>query len=206
MELSDPGVVELDSAVRRGIEEGEWSLIESWMVRHCTFSYNDRDALLEAERLPGQVVNHLLGLIQSPSVVTNPGSHHLFRIIEYEWGTLTQSQRTAYREAFETVYCRLADWTSQFLIVEILGEFECNAEAFESLDRLIRVASGAGRQLLPMGLGHFISNSHDIRLADRATARLSELAHDSDALVRAEALDVLARHGLDGKPTRKSGR
>jgi hypothetical protein len=198
---------QLAEAVEQGLATDDWSLLEVWMVNHCSFSFDcpQNDV---GNQYPEHLLGRILQLLQSPATIEHRNAHRLVRIIEYEWSNFSALQRREIRQVFELIFPHMADWLAQFVIVEILGDFDSDPEAFEVFDRLIVASSGTGRQLLPMGLDYVIRGSSDPSIHVRALSRLRVLAADSSPEVRQEALMFLKRHVGEPprRPTRKAKR
>ena len=141
---------------------------------------------------PSELYEHVKGLLADAQVLSIGTSWHLAKFVSASWDEITEEQRQGLAPIWPVVFDRFADWMGAFVIAEILGERYANDDAFRELDQLSRTARMPHRALAAYGLG-CLGRTVDGPLRERATARLRELAKDSEADVSEEASEALRK-------------
>jgi hypothetical protein len=180
-----------DRAVERGLNAGDWTVLEDLMTDQCTFTYN-YGADADDPRFDSSVFNRIIELLGRPDFLSSTRSSNVLRILEYDWSTLTRTQKGRLLPRLVSAYPHLADDLSLFLVAELLGEYYGNRPAFEALKTLARNSDPPRRSLVAMGLGRLASIKGSA-LAKAALAELASLSNDQAPEVRSEAESALAK-------------
>lgn len=159
----------------------------------------DLDTLLiHTGQFSDAVFEGLLDILAEPEFLGMDGSWHLLRLFENSWDYLTEGQRDRLLEAMEASYGEYADWTSCFVISEMLGRQYGDERALQAFGRLKRLRAHVPRSLLPHGLEHLVKGRRGDDVARRAFNELSGMRHDPSEQVREEVGAALARLAREG--------
>jgi hypothetical protein len=182
---------ELMEGLRRSISAGE--------AEELAARVYDLDTLLiKTGEFSAAVFEGLLDILAEPRFLGMDGSWHLLRLFENSWDYLTEGQRDRLLDAFEASYGEYADWTSCFVISEILGRQYGDERALQSFRRLKKLRAPVPRSLLPHGLEHLVKGRQGDDVARRAFAELSGMSKDPSEQVREEVSAALARLARKG--------
>lgn len=178
-------------ALRRAISAGDAGELAAKV-------YDLDSLLIQTGQFSEAVFGGLLDVIAEPEFQGMDGSWHLLRLFENSWDYLTEPQRERLLEAFESSYGEYADWTSCFVISEILGRQYGDERALQAFGRLKRLRAPVPRSLLPHGLEHLVKGRRGDDVARRAFSELSGMRNDPSEQVRQEVGEALARLAREG--------
>lgn len=155
--------------------------------------YQFKEPSNDGATFPEEQMTVILQQLSNPKFWQMQGANHLLILLQFDWGTLTKSQKSTLISAIESAYGQFSDWMSCFVLSELLGKFYCNLEALTCLERLRLSSPEIPRSLLPMGLEHIVRYSEDALLREKALGALASYTADSSEKVCQEAADALAR-------------
>lgn len=97
------------------------------------------------EEFSEAVFESIIALIKQEEFRGLKETHWLLMLFEYDWGRLTGSQRDRLLFTLKAAYGKYADWMSDFVTSELLGEYYCNKAAFFALTRLQNISNEGAR-------------------------------------------------------------
>jgi hypothetical protein len=184
-------VESFDHAVRVAQETGCWDVFEEWITSNSSFSYNYGASAYDV--FSTDVLSRILELLSRREFLALQGTSNILRLIEYDWSTFSPDQRNQVLTSVEQAFPYFTDKLSWFLTAELLGEYACNHDALEALQRLTRVADPEARSFVASGFEQLAVCSSDSTLTRAASASLERMREDPSALVRAEASECIRR-------------
>jgi hypothetical protein len=173
-------------ALRQGIDSKTWLLMDQWIAKESSLTYKDR--LPNEGAFPDEILTEIINRLADDKTVQLEGIHKLLLIIEQNWGILCDSQLKTLRDPLLDVFVRSNDEMSQFLVVEIFGNFYTDANALENLKRMETISNSNRRQLIPLGYYYIVCEADNYDLSNRAYLELVRMEDDLDESVRKEAL------------------
>lgn len=182
---------DLMDGLRRAISAGDAERLASQV-------YDLDSLLIQTGEFSAAVFEGLLDILAEPEFHAMDGSWHLMRLFENSWDYLDEAQRDRLLEAMEASYGEYADWTSCFVISEILGRQYGDERALLAFGRLRRLKAPVPRSLIPHGLEHLVKGRRGDDVARRAFAELSGMRNDPSEQVRQEVGEALARLARQG--------
>ncbi len=188
--------LEFIARVASAISNRDKKELESCVDEFAEYCFEEQ-APSEKE-LSQAVFDFIVGRMRDESFQLMDGSWFLLRLVQTDFGRLTNGQKAALLVCFRETYAKFRDFMSCFLISEILGKYYSDANAVELLEDLSRVGADAPRALVPMGLG-YVARSADGDVSSRAIDCLRRMRLDESAEVRAEvelALRKLRTRGI----------
>lgn len=173
-------------AINQAINSGE-----EMQMQECASAISG--TLSTLNYFPEQYFKLIIDFLNQQRFLESNGSWHLLFVLETDWELLSESQKERLLPLLETSYPAFSDWMSRFVISELLGQYFANEKAFESLVRLGREAAEGPRALVPHGLEHIVTDSHNEDLARKAYAELVQMKNDPSEKVRDEVETSLQR-------------
>jgi hypothetical protein len=158
-----------------------------------TYAYDLETSLLGVELFPVEHFELLMKLLCQTAFLEAEGSWHFLKLLESNWGILSDYQKEQLLPALEAVYGCFTDWMSWFVISEILGSYYANEQALQSLQRLKNLPQEGPRSFVPHGLEHIVKDCKDQRVAKMAFVELLQMKADPSEDVRDEAEISLER-------------
>lgn len=154
-------------------------------------AYDLESSLIVSGRFSDTLFDALLGVMKMPDFLKLEGSWNLLHLFEHGWNFLSTAQRAELLAALESSYGLFDDWTSSYVISEILGRLYADEPALAALCRLKSRTEGRPRSLLPHGLQLIVSNSPEHGLSRRAFEELLAMRGDPSEEVRDEVVGAL---------------
>ena len=173
------------AALERGLTAGDWSLLEKWISRESSFSFN-YDSHDPNDVFDEAIFERIVQALASQDLQKAQGASSLLQILEYDWSRLSTRQRNRLLLALEQSFSKFEDEMCWFLIVELLGKYYLNAEALSVLIRLKTVEAEAPRSLIPVGLSYIVNRTENKILFEKAYLELVQMRSDSSEQVRQE--------------------
>ncbi|BAZ45952.1 hypothetical protein NIES4102_29800 [Chondrocystis sp. NIES-4102] len=170
---------DLQNAIQQAITLNDSIIIEKHILEldSCFFGL---------EHFPEDIFSFLISLFTQDNVLNMNGSWHLLMPLQYNWELLSDEQKKQLILTLESVYIKLQDWMSLFIISEILGENFANEQAFDVLCKFKNIESVQHRSFVPHGFEHIVRDSPNKKLAEKAYFELLQMKEDSSPIVRDE--------------------
>ena len=184
---------ELIEAIRQAVLKGDED-----SLKQQTFELDSH--LTEVGSFSVDLFQELLRIIALPEFLNLDGSYVLLKIFEYSFDYLSEEQKTELLQTLEAVYDSFTDFTSCFLISEIIGELYGDERALQTLRRLKTTKAEMPRSMVPHGLEYFVKKSSNPQLAGLAFNELMQMKSDPSEDVRDEVSTSLAQLKKHGWP------
>jgi len=181
----------LIEAVHQAVLKGD----EGGLQKH---TYDLDLYLMEVGYFPADLFHEFVQIIALPEFRAMEGSFALLKIIEYGFDYLNEEQKSALLEVFENSYASFADFTSCFLIAEIIAESYGGERALETFRRLKTSKADMPRSMVPHGLEYLVKETSEPEIARQAFNELLQMKSDVSEDVRDEvdtSLAQLKKHG-----------
>ena len=182
---------ELIEAIRQAVLKGDQDSLSKQ-------TYDLDSHLMEVGYFSADLFEGLMDIIALPEFLSMEGSFVLVKIFEDGVNYLNEEQKTALLDVLERFYDSFTDFTSCFLISEIIGESYGDERALQTLRRLKTSKVEMPRSMVPHGLEYFVKKSSDPHLAQLACNELLQMKSDPSEDVRDEvstSLAQLKKHG-----------
>jgi len=178
-------------ALDEATEENGSSKLDKLITRFASFCFKEDVSSLE--QFSDEVFKRILDLMHQVAFQRLENSHYLLMMFEYDWGKLSEAQRSKLLIAIEQTYDKFEDWMSCFVFSELLGEYYCNDASLQVLCNLKATRSEVARSLVPHGLEHIIRGSQEGKLRQQAMSILVSMKVDPSSEVRREVEDALSK-------------
>jgi hypothetical protein len=178
-------VTVFERSVAEGIDTSIWDSLNEWVFEECT----ECGKLADQEDPPfeANLFDVIVSLFDDGRFLSSPGSYNVLKILENEWGRLTDEQRDALLPVLTDHYVKFDDFMGRFMTAELLGEYYADVRALNSL-RIIKIrAVGAQREMIPMGFKCLVQNATDETVRNAAMSELRAMQHDEPLLVQEAA-------------------
>lgn len=156
-------------------------------------AYDLESHLMEAGYFSASLFHELRRILTLPEFLAMEGSFVLLRLFAYNFTYLTEEQESELLETLEKTYGSFTDFTSCFLIAEMIGESYGGERALQTLRRLKLSKEEMPRSMVPHGLEYFIKKSSDPQLTRLAFNELLKMKSDPSEDVRDEVRTSLAQ-------------
>lgn len=186
-EVDDSSVAQI---IRDSVARQDRASLAACLTQFASFCFKEPD---QVTPLPETIFDAVVQLLSTKEFLEMEGSHELLLLFEYEWARLTDVPKQLLLEALRTSYGRFADWMSQFVISELLGEYYCDENSFRVLCELETNSSESARALVPHGFEHIARQAKDASLREAALAELQAMSKDPSPEVQNEAREALAK-------------
>ena len=157
---------ELIAALRQAVSSGD----EDSLQKH---TYDLDSHLMEVGYFPLDLFQEFVQIIALPEFRAMEGSFVLLKIIEFGFDYLNDEQKSALLETFENFYASFADFTSCFLISEIIAESYGGQRALETFRRLKTSKADMPRSMVPHGLEYPGQKTNEPQIARQALQRVA---------------------------------
>lgn len=188
-EIEEMGDVSVAQIIRDSVSKQDRASLATCLTHFASFCFKELD---QARPFPEIVFDTAVQLMSARELLEMEGSHELLLLFEYDWAHLTEVQKQRLLEAMRGSFGRFADWMSQFVISELLGEYYCNADSFRVLCELKANSSESARTFVPHGFEHIARQAKDASLRNAALAQLQSMLKDPSSDVQNEVLEALA--------------
>jgi hypothetical protein len=132
-------------------------------------------------------------LLRDAAFLNTGTSYQLVSMLRLEWESLSPRQHEELRPLLAAAFDRYGHWLGSQLTAELFAERYADEAAYDTLERLSRLAAHApARVLATYGIGQLARTLEHGPVHDRAIAALSELSTSAEMDVCQEAGGVLA--------------
>lgn len=170
-------------AVNQGFALGRWEQLGDWVAEESNYVFKDGDGPAFDEG----IFKELLLLLVEPSFIGSDNSSNALKMLEYDWASFSTGQTEELRGVLVTIYDKLLDPLSWFIISELLGEYYADPGALEDLRSLKRIViDDEPRSLIPMSFEKLILYSPSETVKADALIELIDMKDDPSEQVRAE--------------------
>lgn len=182
-------------AISEAIDGNDQDAVSSVVSDFSSFTFKEKPGFGIGD-FSVEFVAELLRLIERPDFLQMEGSFRLLLLFQNDWGRLSPDLRSRVCRELELHYKNITDHASHLVIVELLGEYSCDDEALDGLDRLQETNEQTARAHVAHGYGLFVKNTRSDTLKARALSSLRYMTTDRSAVVSQEAASILARLGM----------
>jgi hypothetical protein len=182
---------ELIAALRQAVSSGD----EEGLQKH---TYDLDSHLMEVGHFTPDLFQEFVQIIALPEFRAMEGSFALLKIVEFGFDYLNDEQKSALLETFEKFYESFADFTTCFLISEIIAESYGGQRAVETFRRLKTSKTDMPRSMIPHGLEYLVKKTNEPEIARQAFNELLQMKSDVSEDVRNEvdtSMAQLKKHG-----------
>jgi hypothetical protein len=178
--------IDIQTRIATAIDRGDAELLSGVLMMELEV------AVFMADTVPTALFDWMIEQLGSPAFLGMAGSWHLLYALESHWEIITPSQKDKLLVVLESIYPRVTDWMSWFVISELLGEYYADGRALEVLERIRGAGNEEARSLIPVAYEH-LARSLDGEISAEALRQLRQLTADPSDLVRAEAMTSMQK-------------